>query len=169
MSKRERRRLRHQSVPPPPPPVPIAAGDLPLIKIVGISGSGKSTLVHALRQAGYNARPISQEHSNVHDLWQQFDRATLLIYLNTSEASQHSRRPDVTWDAAAFQDEKNRLAHAWDHADLRIDTAGLTPAAVLQVALAYLTRRKIRHANGPLLPIPATGSAEKRPPPPPAA
>jgi RNase adaptor protein for sRNA GlmZ degradation len=130
-----------------------------VIKVVGISGSGKSTLVHGLRAAGYEARPVSQEHSNVPDLWQQFDRPAVLIYLNASLENQRSRRPDVTWSAAAHQEEVDRLRHAHDHADLKIDTSSLPPAAVLHLALLYLQKYRIAHADHPLPPLAGTGSA----------
>ena len=91
--------------------------DHPLIKVVGISGSGKSTLVSVLRQAGYNARPVSQEHSHIADLWQRFDRLRFLIYLDADLASQMRRRPDVTWSKADWLTEHERLAHARAHAD----------------------------------------------------
>jgi hypothetical protein len=131
----------------------------PIIKVVGISGSGKSTLVKALRAAGYDARPVSQEHSNVLTLWQQFERTGYLIYLFVSLETQRSRRQDVTWTEEAHQEEMRRLAHAREHADLRIDTDRLSPEGVLAVALSYLTRRRVRHASGALGPLPATGSA----------
>lgn len=156
------RRRRRQPA-PPPDPTPIEPGDLPLIKVVGVSGSGKSTLVRGLRRAGYHARPVSQEHSNIPDLWRQFDPPALLIYLNASPVAQRARRPDVTWMAAARRDEAQRLAHAWEHADLRIDTSNLTPDDVLDLALTYLRRRGIRHAAGPLTDIPPTGTAARPP------
>jgi hypothetical protein len=95
---------------------------LPLIKIAGVSASGKSTLVRGLREAGYNARAVSQEHSHVPDLWRQFDRPHLLVYLNTELAVQQARRPDVSWTAAELAEERERLAHAQAHADLQINT-----------------------------------------------
>lgn len=134
--------------------------DLPLIKVVGLSASGKSTLVKGLRQAGYNARPISQEHSYVPDLWQQFGLTYCLIYLHISLAGQQQRRPDVTWSEADFRAEEQRLAHAAAHADLHIDTTTMTPDTVLQIALAFLRNRKLAHADQPLPPINATGSAQ---------
>jgi RNase adaptor protein for sRNA GlmZ degradation len=139
---------------PPPPAKP-----LPVIKVVGISGSGKSTLVRALRAAGYDARPVSQEHSNVPTLWQQFDRPAYLIFLNASVDNQNTRRQDVTWSSDAHQEEARRLAHAREHADLRIDTGDLTPQGVYNVAKSFLTRKRVRHANAPLPPLPPTGSA----------
>jgi RNase adaptor protein for sRNA GlmZ degradation len=139
------------------------AKPLPLIKVVGISGSGKSTLVSALRANGYDARPVSQEHSHVPNLWEQFDRAAYLIYLNASLEEQEDRRQDVTWSAAAHQEEVRRLTHARDHADLRIDTAGLTPGGVHKVALSFLIRHRVRHADHPLEALPSTGSASMAP------
>ena len=144
---------------------PLLVKPLPVIKVVGISGSGKSTLVSGLRAKGYDARPVSQEHSNVPDLWRQFDRPAYLIYLNAALENQQSRRQDVSWSASAHEEEVRRLAHARDHADLRIDTAGLTAEGVLQVAISFLTRKRVAHASQPLPPLPATGSAAKSPPP----
>lgn len=132
---------------------------LPVIKVVGISASGKSTLVANLRQAGYNARAVSQEHSNVPTLWQRFDRTRILIYLDANLEIQRQRRPDVTWDAANLQMEQDCLAHARDHADLKIDTSALTPETVWRIVQAYLTQQHIRHAEQALPPDNATGSA----------
>jgi hypothetical protein len=143
--------------------VPRLSRPLPIIKVVGISGSGKSTLVRGLRAAGYDARPVSQEHSHVPNLWQQFDRPAFLIYLHANLEDQRARRPDVTWTALAHQEEVQRLRHAREHADLRIDTGNLTPNGVLQIALRFLTSKRVRHAAQPLDPLPATGSAHKPP------
>jgi hypothetical protein len=145
-------------LPEAPPPL---ERPLPVIKVVGISGSGKSTLVSALRADGYDARPVSQEHSKVANLWQQFDRPTYLVYLNASLENQRARRQDVTWSAAALEEETARLAHAREHADLRIDTGGLAPSGVYQLIRSYLIRRRVRHAKTPLEERPATGSAFK--------
>src|SRR3954447_6181385 len=142
--------------PPHFPPKP-----LPIIKVVGISGSGKSTLVRALRNAGYDARPVSQEHSNVPTLWQQFERTTYSIYLYTSLEMQRARRQDVTWTSEAHQEEMRRLTHAREHADLRINTDKFRPEEVFEVTLSYLTRHRVRHAADALAPVPITGSAAK--------
>ena len=157
---------RAATVPPTavePPPAPVKP--LPVIKVVGISGSGKSTLVRALRADGYDARPVSQEHSNVPTLWQQFDPPTYLIFLNASLEDQQARRQDVSWSAAAHEEEMRRLAHAREHADLRINTGELSPEGVYRVVRSFLTRRRVRHAATPLPPLPATGSAIRPPSP----
>lgn len=138
---------------------PPMAVELPLIKVVGISASGKSTLVKNLRRAGYNARPVSQEHSHVPSLWQQFDRTSVLIYLDIDLEGQRQRRPDVTWEAAALLNEQERLMHAREHADLKINTTNTEAETVLKVAVAFLQNQRVRHANEPLAPIAATGSA----------
>jgi len=133
--------------------------ELPIIKVVGVSASGKSTLVKHLRQVGYNARPVSQEHSHIPTLWQQFDRPSLLIYLDIDLAAQRQRRPDVSWDEAARTVEQMRLADARANADITINTAHVNAATVFKLALAYLENRGTRHAEQPLPPIAATGSA----------
>jgi len=133
--------------------------NLPLIKVVGISASGKSTLVKGLRRACYNTRPVSQEHSHVADLWQQFDRPAVLIYLDIDLAAQRRRRPDVSWDEANLAIEQTRLAHAREHADLRLNTGQLEAAAVLQLVVAFLQSQRIRRADQPLPALGATGSA----------
>ena len=132
---------------------------LPLIKVVGISASGKSTLVKALRRHGYNTRPVSQEHSNVADLWQQFDQPKILIYLDVDLETQRSRRPDVTWDKLWLREENTRLDHARGHAELKINTAGLSSETVLQIAITFLQNEGIRHADHALPSLNATGSA----------
>lgn len=135
---------------------------LPLIKVVGVSASGKSTLVTGLRQAGYDARPVSQEHSHVPDLWRQFAPPHYLIYLSVSLESQQLRRPDVTWTASYRRIEEARLAHAREHADLRIDTTRFNARDILRLACADLRRRRVYHAAVPLPPVLATGSASNR-------
>ena len=131
---------------------------LPVIKVVGVSASGKSTLVHVLRERGYDARAVSQEHSQVATLWKQFDVPRVLIYLDATLDAQRQRRPDGSWDAAALQEERRRLHNAEAEADLRLNTAQLTPDEVLSLTLAYLRAKRIRHAAGPLPEAGATGA-----------
>jgi hypothetical protein len=160
---------RPSSSPPPeddPFAAPVWEPPLPLIKVVGISGSGKSTLVQGLREAGYDARPASQEHSNVPDLWQKFGKPVVLIYLYAGLENQEARRPDVTWSEVAHDDEAARLVHAREHADIRIDTSNLGADGVLSLALHYLRSQKIRCHSEPLPAQTATGASRKPPSPP---
>ena len=75
--------------------MPPSERPLPLIKVVGISAAGKSTLVQALRQLGYDAKPISQEHSYIPTLWRRFSLAHLLLYLDNDLVGQRRRRPEL--------------------------------------------------------------------------
>ena len=139
--------------------MPPSERPLPLIKVVGISAAGKSTLVQALRQLGYDAKPISQEHSYIPTLWRRFSLAHLLLFLDNDLAGQRRRRPDVTWTAAELEAEQAMLADAREHADLRINTAELSVEQVVAIAVAFLESRAIRRSPHPLPPVLATGSA----------
>ena len=134
---------------------------LPVIKVVGVSASGKSTLVRALREHGYDARAVSQEHSHSATLWKQFDVTRVLIYLDSTLEVQQQRRPDVTWNAGNLAAERQLLHNARAEADLRLNTAQLSSADVLHLALAYLRAKRIRHAPGPLPPAGETGAPVK--------
>jgi len=134
---------------------------LPLIKVVGISASGKSTLVRMLRGAGWNARPVSQEHSDVPDLWKQFGFPQILIFLDNSLDGQRMRRPDVEWSTANLMQERARLQHAYEHADLRINTAHLSAQQVGEMVIAFLQANRIRRASSALAPLPRTGGSGK--------
>ncbi|MEE8390310.1 MAG: hypothetical protein V3S14_05870 [Anaerolineae bacterium] len=110
----------------------------PLIAVVGPCTSGKSTLVRALRDQGYNAREVVQEHSYVPTMWQRFTQPDLLIYLDVSWEVAHQRRPTDAgaswWDKVA-----QRLRHARQHADLYINTGELTPQQVLERTTTFLS------------------------------
>lgn len=135
--------------------------DLPLIKVVGVSAAGKSTLASGLREQGYNARPASQEHSEVPEMWRKIRPPALLIYLEIDLATQIERRPDVSWDPAWLATEEYRLRHARQHANLILNTCGMEAGEVLTHVLAWLDGQPnpIVRANNPLPPVPKTGSA----------
>jgi hypothetical protein len=108
-----------------------------LIAVVGPCASGKSALVNALRERGYNAREVCQEHSSVPTMWQRITRPDLLIYLDVSQAVAGQRRKaesQVAWWDKLTQ----RLQHARQHADLCIQTDDLCMEEVLSAALAFL-------------------------------
>lgn len=133
--------------------------DLPLIKVVGVSAAGKSTLVNGLREQGYNARPASQEHSEVPEMWRKIRPPALLIYLEIDLATQNERRPDVSWDPAWLATETHRLRHARQHADLILNTCGLEAREVLSRVLGWLDEHPVARASQPLPLIPTTGSS----------
>jgi predicted ATPase len=111
----------------------------PLIAVVGPCASGKSTLVRALREQGYNAREVKQEHSYVETMWQQFTRPDLLIYLDVSQEVAGQRRAAEA-DAAWWDRLQQRLQHARQHADLHVNTDHLRPEEVIDRALSFLGR-----------------------------
>ncbi len=121
----------------------------PLIAIVGPCAAGKSTLVQALQARDFNAREVVQEHSYVPTMWQRITQPDLLIYLDVSWEIAHRRRPTDA-DARRWDEQTRRLRHARQHADLYIDTDELTPAQVLEQALAFLTpqhQRGLSHTS----------------------
>jgi hypothetical protein len=109
----------------------------PLIAIVGPCASGKSTLVRALRERGYNAREVAQEHSYAPTMWQRITGPDLLVYLDVSWGTARQRRPTDAgpgwWDELA-----RRLRHARQYADMYILTDELSPQEVLDRTLALL-------------------------------
>jgi deoxyadenosine/deoxycytidine kinase len=108
-----------------------------LIGIVGPCGAGKSTLAGGLKQSGYNARPIAQEHSYVKDMWQRLTKPDILIFLQASHPVGAKRR-NMKWTLDEWQEQQLRLLHAREHAKLFINTDDLTIAEVLGHALDFL-------------------------------
>jgi cytidylate kinase len=108
----------------------------PLIGVVGPCGSGKSTLIAGLEKYGYSCRHIAQEHSYVQSMWQKIAKPDVLIYLSVSFPISTERRK-LDWQPRDFDEQKRRLEHAHQHANLVIDTDDLTPEQVLQTALNY--------------------------------
>lgn len=109
------------------------------IAIVGPCSSGKSTLRHALHAAGYrDVRNPAQEHSGVPDMWQRMSRPDVLIYLDIDYPTTLERRPNNDLGPERIERQQARLAHARTHADVYIDTVGLTPEEISAQALAAL-------------------------------
>ncbi len=106
----------------------------PEIAIVGPCASGKSTLAELLRQQGYHARQVVQEHSYVPDMWQIFGGPDLLIFLDAS-FNTCSRRKPLDWRESDYREQRNRLTHARQHCDVYIQTDTLNPEEVLAIAL----------------------------------
>jgi hypothetical protein len=108
----------------------------PAIVVVGVCSSGKSTLVQSLRERGYSARAVSQEHSYVPYLWQR-SRPDLLIYLDASLHTIRGRgRP--RWPSHLLAEEHLRLQHARSHSDLYIHTDGLSPHDVASRVITFI-------------------------------
>lgn len=100
-----------------------------LIAIVGPCASGKSTLAGRLRQAGWTARQIAQEHSYVADMWQILTQPDLLVFLD-ADYETCTLRKRLDWTVAEYQEQLRRLRHARANCDIYIDTSQLTPEEV---------------------------------------
>lgn len=107
------------------------------IGIVGPCASGKTSLTAGLKQHGYDARPIAQEHSYAPSMWQRITNPDILIYLSVSYPLTLKRR-SLDWTDREYAEQLHRLRHAREHANLNIDTNNLTPNGVLDQALAFL-------------------------------
>lgn len=113
----------------------------PLIAVVGVCAAGKTTLARALREQGYNARPVLQEHSYVPTMWQRVTKPDILIYLAADLDTVRWRRRDPDFPSWLFEQELDRLRHARSQAHIVIQTDSLTSAEVsaqAQAALAAL-------------------------------
>ncbi len=108
-----------------------------LIGVVGACAAGKSTLIASLKQAGFEARHIAQEHSYVANMWQRLTNPDVLIYLHVSYLVTIQRRR-LDWTIEEYQEQIRRLQHAREHADLVIDTDPLSPREIYDQVIAFL-------------------------------
>ena len=110
-----------------------------LIKVVGVCGSGKSTLVGRLRERGFEAKQVSQEHSYVPDLWARFGKGpAVLVYLDASLETVQKRLGKKSFTRWMLEEQRTRLAHAREHADILVDTDDLTPDEVADEVVRQL-------------------------------
>jgi hypothetical protein len=115
----------------------------PLIAVVGVCAAGKTTLAKGLRERGYNARQVLQEHSYVPHMWQRITQPDLLIYLDASLETVRQRRADPEFPIWLIEQERLRLAHARAHCDLYVATDDLAPASVLAHVVERLRQRGV--------------------------
>ncbi len=120
----------------------------PLVGVVGPCCAGKTTLVRALSALGIPARVIAQEHSYVPHMWQAITDPGWLIYLDVSYDVAQQRRW-MNWTPADLEEQHRRLGHARINCDLYLATDDLTPAQVLEQALALFAS----HPGPPATPV----------------
>lgn len=108
-----------------------------LIGIVGPCSAGKSTLMRNLQGKGYICRHIAQEHSYVPKMWQKLVNPLVLIYLDVSYEVSLQRRP-LNLSLSEFDEQKRRLMHAYQNADIYLFTDSLSPEEVYKKILASL-------------------------------
>ena len=109
------------------------------VGIVGPCGSGKSTIIAELETRGFTCRHIAQEHSYVKDMWKRISNPDVLIFLQASFPV-CTRRRNLDWNESEYAEQQRRLAHAFEHADLIVDTDPLTPQEVAQRVLSFLEK-----------------------------
>ena len=114
----------------------------PLIGVVGPCGSGKSTLIAGLEHHGYSCRHIAQEHSYVQAMWQIISKPDILIYLHSSFQTCTARRK-LDWQEKDYDEQLRRLAHAREHAHIRITTDEIIPSVVLEKVLQFLEKMEL--------------------------
>jgi deoxyadenosine/deoxycytidine kinase len=95
------------------------------IAVVGPCTSGKSTLVANLKELGFNAWCVAQEHSDVKWLWKH-KNPDFLVVLNVTLATARKRR-NVSWDEHKLADQHKSLADARAHCNLYLPTDNLSP------------------------------------------
>lgn len=118
---------------------PVMPENDPLIGVVGVCASGKSTLIKALSAQGYRCRHIAQEHSYVKDMWRRLTNPDILIYLEVSYEKTLERK-SLNWTRPEYEVQVQRLHHARENADIRIQTDPLTPSDLLATALVEIKR-----------------------------
>ncbi len=109
-----------------------------LIGVVGPCGAGKSSLVTSLIAGGFSVRHIAQEHSYVPDMWKRLTNPDILIYLDVSYENS-ILRGNLDWTDDEYAEERRRLRHARQHADLYLDTNSMSILEVSNVVMAYIS------------------------------
>ena len=116
---------------PPPPPRALT------VAVVGPCAAGKSTLVAGLRERGYNAHHVAQEHSFVPEMWQEMTHPDVLVYLNASYETIRGRR-QLDWTEADYAEQQRRLGHARQNASLYLSTDNIGPEEMVAWVLDFL-------------------------------
>lgn len=109
------------------------------IAVVGPCASGKSSLAAALRMPDITVKTPAQEHSHVPDMWRWLTQPDILIFLDADDDVLRSRRRTLT--DTYLKRERERLAHAREHADLVLDTSRLSSEEVAARVRAWLAKR----------------------------
>jgi deoxyadenosine/deoxycytidine kinase len=112
-----------------------------LIGIVGPCAAGKTTLVSGLKDRGYQARGIAQEHSFAPSMWLRITNPDVLVYLDVSYENTVRRR-QLDWTIDEYEEQLHRLRHARQNANFYLDTNPLTISEVLGQVIDYLERSK---------------------------
>ncbi len=107
------------------------------VGVVGNCVAGKSTLVAALKEQGFDAVNIPQEHSVTPRFWRRL-KPDFLVYLSCSLEVARKRRPRIGWGQERLDEQWQILTEARDNADLIINTDPLDKNDVLRQVLEAL-------------------------------
>jgi deoxyadenosine/deoxycytidine kinase len=110
--------------------------DCPRIVVVGPCASGKTTLVERLKARGYEAAVCAQEHSEIHNLWAH-SQPDLLVALKIDLATIRERR-GKDWPETIYLAQLDRLADAFAHATITIDTTTTTADQAIELVEAAI-------------------------------
>lgn len=94
------------------------------VAVVGHCSSGKSTIVDRLRECGFDAYAVSQEHSIILRLWDH-QHPDALVYLHVDYKTVQQRR-GTNWPRWIYDAQVERLRDAREHATIVLDTGDLS-------------------------------------------
>lgn len=100
------------------------------VVVVGPCASGKSTIVEGLRERGFDAYSVAQEHSIIRDLWRRRE-PDLVIFLDVSLDAIRARRGNPNWPEWIYDLQMERLEPARTNATVVVDTSVKSPAEIL--------------------------------------
>lgn len=109
------------------------------IAVVGVCAAGKTTLVQGLKDAGFDAYNVAQEHSCIRAFWNKHKPDVLVMIDATLPAIKKRRR--VSWTEERLVVQHERLKDAREHADLYIQTDDLSASEVLEKVIAFLREK----------------------------
>jgi len=110
----------------------------PTVVVVGYCASGKSSVVAALRERGFEAEAVAQEHSEIDDLWNHH-HPDIVIFLDVDVEQIRIRRDNPHWPAWIYALQAERLVSARVRADLVVDTTVNDLEAVKRQVTGFLS------------------------------
>lgn len=122
------------------------SGDPQLIGFVGVCASGKTSITRQLEAMGYRCRHIAQEHSYVATMWLQLTHPDYLIFLAVDYPTTLQRKR-LDWTQSEYEEQIRRLRHAYEHADLIVDTSHQTLQETLDFILLRLADWGVKPAD----------------------
>ena len=95
-------------------------------------------MVQALRQLGYDAYSVAQEHSHIRRMW-ALRHPDFVVFLDCTYETALKRRA-VPWSRGHMDEQRKRLADARAHCDLFVQTDGLSPAQVVDLVVEAIRK-----------------------------